>query len=50
MQENKKEMEAKVSINGQMVYVVYETPEYYLVSLYSDGSKRFKADKMKVKA
>ena len=50
MLENKKEMEVKVSINGQMVYVVHETPGYYLVSLYPDGSKRFKADKMKAEA
>jgi hypothetical protein len=38
------EVVAKVN-NGQSVYIVHETPEYYLVSLNADGSKRFKADK-----
>jgi hypothetical protein len=41
------EMEAKVSVNGQMVYVFYVTPSYYLVSLHADGTRRFKAEKMK---
>jgi hypothetical protein len=40
------EMDAKVSVNGQMVYVFYEADDYYLVSLNADGTGRFKADKM----
>jgi hypothetical protein len=44
-----KEMDAKVSVNGQMVYVFYEADDYYLVSLNADGTHKFKADKMKPK-
>lgn len=40
-------MDAKVSVNDQMVYVYYETEDYYLVSLNSDGTGKFKADKIK---
>jgi hypothetical protein len=40
----KMEVIAKVN-NGQHVYIVYETTDYYLVSLNADGTKRFKADK-----
>jgi hypothetical protein len=43
----KEEMEAKLSVNGQMVYVFYETIHYWLVSLNADGTCKFKADKMK---
>jgi hypothetical protein len=46
MQEKVKVMEAKVSVKGQMVYVIHETADYYLVSLNADGTKKFKADKM----
>lgn len=41
------DMKAQVSVNGQMVYVFHETPDYYLVSLHADGTRKFKADKMK---
>lgn len=44
---NEKEMDAKLSVNGQMVYVFYETVSYWLVSLNADGTCKFKADKMK---
>jgi hypothetical protein len=40
----KMEVIAKVN-NGQHVYIVHETPDYYLVSLNADGSGKFKADK-----
>lgn len=40
----KMEVIAKVN-NGQHVYIVHETPDYYLVSLNADGTKKFKADK-----
>ena len=45
--ESNKEMEAKVSVNGQMVYIMYEADNYYLVSLRPDGTKQFKADKVR---
>ena len=44
---SKEVMNAKVSVNGQSVYVVHETEDYYLVSLYADGTRKFKADKQK---
>ena len=47
MQKTENEMNVQVSINGQMVYIVYETISYYLVSIYADGSSKFKADKVK---
>lgn len=45
---NDENMNVKLSVNNQMVYVYHETPDYYLVSLYADGTQKFKADKMKV--
>lgn len=44
---NKEEVEATLRVNGQMVYLIYETPDYYLVSLNADGTRKFKADKVK---
>ena len=41
------DMNAMVSVNGQMVYVFHEAENYYLVSLNADGTRMFKADKMK---
>jgi hypothetical protein len=45
---NNESMNVKLSVNDQMVYVFYEAPDYYLVSLFADGTKKFKADKMKL--
>jgi hypothetical protein len=42
-----KEMDAMVSVNGQMVYVFFEASDYYLVSLNADGTRKFKADKVR---
>jgi hypothetical protein len=41
------EMDAMVTVNGQSVYVFFENNDYYLVSLYADGKKKFKADKVR---
>jgi hypothetical protein len=43
------EVEATLKVKGQMVYVVHETTDYYLVSLHADGTRAFKADKVKIK-
>lgn len=50
MSESVKEedMNAMLSVNGQMVYVLHETTDYYLVSLNADGTRKFKADKIKI--
>jgi len=45
---NDENMNVSLRVNGQNVYVFHETPEYYLVSLYADGTKKFKADKTKL--
>jgi hypothetical protein len=47
--ENNQEVEATLRVNGQMVYLVHETPDYYLVSINADGTGVFKADKVKQK-
>lgn len=46
--EKEEQMEATLKVNGQYVYIVHETPEYYLVSINADGSRAFKADKPKL--
>lgn len=44
---NEKVMNAEMTVNGKRVYICYEAEDYYLVSYNADGSKQFKADKMK---
>ena len=46
MSKIKQEMKVKISVNNQLVYIMHETEDYYIVSLYSDGTCKFKADKM----
>ena len=41
-------MNAMITVKGQMVHVFHETQDYYLVSLNADGTKKFKADKVKL--
>ena len=43
----KKEVETTIRVNNQYVYMQFETPDYYLVSLNSDGTGKFKVDKPK---
>jgi hypothetical protein len=40
-------MKADMTVNGKRVYLIFETDDYYLVSFNSDGTKKFKADKVK---
>lgn len=48
MSDNKSDvMNAMLTVKGQMVHVFYECADYYLVSLNADGTKKFKADKVK---
>lgn len=42
-----KVMNADMTVNGKRVYLIFETDDYYLVSFNADGTKKFKADKVK---
>jgi hypothetical protein len=42
-----KVMNADMTVNGEKVYIFYTADDYYLVSYNADGTKKFKADKVK---
>ena len=40
-------MNADMTVSGKRVYLFFESDDYYLVSFNADGTKKFKADKVK---
>ncbi len=42
-------MNADLTVNGKQVYIFFEADDYYLVSFNADGTKKFKADKVRPK-
>ena len=41
------DMNANLTVNGKQVYLFFEADNYYLVSFNADGTKKFKADKVR---
>jgi hypothetical protein len=41
------EMNVDLTVNGKRVYIFFEADSYYLASFNADGTKKFKADKVR---